>query len=305
MAVPPTGKPVGFPARNFMTRQEFISALGAKLSEDLSTAEVLSQTQYYQGYFDGEMKKGKTEEEIADELGDPLLIAKTIVESPRDSSPFGASYEDQQASYYEGAFQGEHQKSAEELKAEMDAAREATSRKYREAQERAMQHEADRKAASSYGSYGSSSSSYGGSYGGDSSSYGGSYGGGSSSYGGSYEGSGSSGGGDNNGASYGGGYAYQEAPAQEKTTSSSFDQQFRQEKDDSEVVRGTVEGKSKSSLMRDANGDFNWGLLALILGLIVIFGGLAWFVGKLIALLGPFLLVLIIIYFVARIFRKD
>ena len=131
-----------------MTRQEFISTLGAKLSEEFSTAEVLSQIQYYQGYIDGEMRKGKTEEEILDELGDPMLIAKTILESPREDSSYGY-VRSQQDAYDEGAYQGEYQKSAEDIKAQMWEARDTTSRKYREAQERAMMHQAEREAAAS------------------------------------------------------------------------------------------------------------------------------------------------------------
>ena len=148
-----------------MTRQEFISTLGAKLSEEFSTAEVLSQIQYYQGYIDGEMRKGKTEEEILDELGDPMLIAKTILESPREDSSYGY-VRSQQDAYDEGAYQGEYQKSAEDIKAQMWEARDTTSRKYREAQERAMRHQAEREAAASrngsqYGQYGGSQTAYG------------------------------------------------------------------------------------------------------------------------------------------------
>ena len=173
-----------------MTRQEFISTLGAKLSEEFSTAEVLSQIQYYQGYIDGEMRKGKTEEEILDELGDPMLIAKTILESPREDSSYGY-VRSQQDAYDEGAYQGEYQKSAEDIKAQMWEARDTTSRKYREAQERAMMHQAEREAAASRSGsgYGDSQSAYGASesqYGGSQSAYGSAAGqqyGGQSAYG--------------------------------------------------------------------------------------------------------------------------
>ncbi len=127
-----------------MTKEEFTEILGAKLSEELSSAEVISQIQYYRGYIDGEMKKGKTEEEITAELGDPLLIARNIIDSPREESPFAGTYEDQQSSYYEGEYQGENQKSADDVRIQMEEAREATAEKYREAMERAAVHEAER-----------------------------------------------------------------------------------------------------------------------------------------------------------------
>ena len=259
-----------------MTRQEFISTLGAKLSEEFSTAEVLSQIQYYQGYIDGEMRKGKTEEEILDELGDPMLIAKTILESPREDSSYGY-VRSQQDAYDEGAYQGEYQKSAEDIKAQMWEARDTTSRKYREAQERAMRHQAEREAAASrngsqYGQYGGSQTAYGPSesqYDGAQTAYGSAagqqYGSSQTAYGSTagqqYDGSRSAYGESRNSGDYAGeeaggyraeGHAYRSMEAD----------------DEPQHVRGEVEGKR--SLMRDANGDFNWGMLALIIGVVLV-----------------------------------
>ena len=65
-----------------MTKQEFLKALGEKLSEDLPAAEVLRQIQYYEGYIDAETSRGRDEESILEELGDPILIARNVSESP-------------------------------------------------------------------------------------------------------------------------------------------------------------------------------------------------------------------------------
>ena len=291
-----------------MTRQEFISTLGAKLSEEFSTAEVLSQIQYYQGYIDGEMRKGKTEEEILDELGDPMLIAKTILESPREDSSYGY-VRSQQDAYDEGAYQGEYQKSAEDIKAQMWESRDATSRKYREAQERAMMHQAEREAAASRNGsgYGGSQSEYGSAagqqYGGAQSAYGSEagqqYGGAQSEYGSAA------------GQQYAGRSAYEEsrnsgAYAGEETGGYHAEgHAYRGMEADHEPqhVRGEVEGKR--SLMRDANGDFNWGMLALIIGVVLVLIALAWIVGKILVFFGPLLLVLLVVFLIMHAVKGD
>ena len=307
-----------------MTRQEFISTLGAKLSEEFSTAEVLSQIQYYQGYIDGEMRKGKTEEEILDELGDPMLIAKTILESPREDSSYGY-VRSQQDAYDEGAYQGEYQKSAEDIKAQMWESRDATSRKYREAQERAMMHQAEREAAASQNGsrYGSSQSAYGTEadqqYGSAQSAYGTEagqqYGSSQSAYGteaGQQYGSSQSAYGTEAGQQYGsarsayeesrnsGAYAGEEAGGYH---TEGHVYRGMEADDEPQHVRGEVEGKR--SLMRDANGDFNWGMLALIIGVVLVLIALAWIVGKILVFFGPLLLVLLVVFLIMHAVKGD
>ena len=305
-----------------MTRQEFISTLGAKLSEEFSTAEVLSQIQYYQGYIDGEMRKGKTEEEILDELGDPMLIAKTILESPREDSSYGY-VRSQQDAYDEGAYQGEYQKSAEDIKAQMWESRDATSRKYREAQERAMMHQAEREAAASRSGsgYGGSQSAYGASesqYGGSQSAYGSAagqqYGSSQTAYGseaGQQYGSSQSAYGSAAGQQYGAQSAYEESrnsgayAGEEAGGYHAEGHAYRsvEADDEPQYVRGEVEGKR--SLMRDANGDFNWGMLALIVGVVLVLIALAWIVGKILVFFGPLLLVLLVVFLIMHAVKGD
>lgn len=114
-----------------MTRQEFIDALSVRLSEGKSTSEVLGLVQYYQGYIDGEISRGRTEEEVLDDLGDPLLIARTILDSPLSSADlFGLNQEDPVEAYEEGAYEGSHTKTHEELKEEIERARQRTAEQY-------------------------------------------------------------------------------------------------------------------------------------------------------------------------------
>ena len=306
-----------------MTRQEFISTLGAKLSEEFSTAEVLSQIQYYQGYIDGEMRKGKTEEEILDELGDPMLIAKTILESPREDSSYGY-VRSQQDAYDEGAYQGEYQKSAEDIKAQMWESRDATSRKYREAQERAMMHQAEREAAASRNGsqYGGSQTAYGSEagqqYGSSQSAYGSAagqqYGSSQTAYGseaGQQYGSSQSAYGSAAGQQYGAQSAYEESrnsgayAGEEAGGYHAEGHAYRsvEADDEPQYVRGEVEGKR--SLMRDANGDFNWGMLALIVGVVLVLIALAWIVGKILVFFGPLLLVLLVVFLIMHAVKGD
>lgn len=61
-----------------MSREEFLKQLKESLSMSLEKVAVNEQLDYYDKYISDEVKKGRTEKEIIDELGDPRLIAKTI-----------------------------------------------------------------------------------------------------------------------------------------------------------------------------------------------------------------------------------
>ena len=79
-----------------MNKQEFLDALAAKLSEEITNpAEVADQVSYYEGYIDSEIANGKDEETVTGELGDPILIARNILESP------GSDRRDYSTSSYE------------------------------------------------------------------------------------------------------------------------------------------------------------------------------------------------------------
>ena len=63
-----------------MNRQEFVAALERTLrGAGASEALIRDNINYYSSYFQDEMRKGRSEEEVAKELGDPRLIAKTII----------------------------------------------------------------------------------------------------------------------------------------------------------------------------------------------------------------------------------
>ena len=62
-----------------MTRDLFITELRRALAIELTAAEIDVHVRYYNEYFSSEISKGKTEEDILNELGDPRLIAKSIL----------------------------------------------------------------------------------------------------------------------------------------------------------------------------------------------------------------------------------
>lgn len=83
-----------------MNKQEFIDRLRASLNGKISAAEVEDTVQYYKDYIDSEIRKGKRESEVLDMLGDPRLIARTIVETSQPIEDTGDVH-GSRGSYYD------------------------------------------------------------------------------------------------------------------------------------------------------------------------------------------------------------
>ena len=66
-----------------MRKAEFIETLEKRLEGEVSDREIESSVRYYDKYFEEAKRNGQSEEEIAQELGSPLLIAKTIIDTSR------------------------------------------------------------------------------------------------------------------------------------------------------------------------------------------------------------------------------
>lgn len=64
-----------------MDRYEFIDALRAALSGKVPATTVEDNVQYYEEYIAVQLRQGKSEEEVLSSLGDPRLLAKTIIEA--------------------------------------------------------------------------------------------------------------------------------------------------------------------------------------------------------------------------------
>ena len=66
-----------------MTRTEFMEVLQRTLAGALGSSTVSGHMRYYQDYFDSQLAMGKGEAEIIAGLGDPRLLAKTIIEAAK------------------------------------------------------------------------------------------------------------------------------------------------------------------------------------------------------------------------------
>lgn len=64
-----------------MTKDEFLSSLSRALSTAGDQNLVVKNMDFYRSYIDGETAKGRSEDEVLEELGDPRLIANSIKEA--------------------------------------------------------------------------------------------------------------------------------------------------------------------------------------------------------------------------------
>lgn len=87
-----------------MSKQEFIDRLRAALNGRLPASEVEETVNYYQDYINMEMRKGKSQEEVLKALGDPRLIARTIIQTNGTSeTAYGAQGNSYQEAHYQNA----------------------------------------------------------------------------------------------------------------------------------------------------------------------------------------------------------
>ena len=87
-----------------MTKQEFLEKMRHALANDLSGSVVQDNINYYDGYISDEVRKGRREEAVIDELGDPWAIAWTIIESVENAGngQDGYTYDPVQRGYENG-----------------------------------------------------------------------------------------------------------------------------------------------------------------------------------------------------------
>lgn len=79
-----------------MDKYEFITSLQRHLTGKISAGKLKEITAYYNDYIDSQIRKGKSEEEVLAALGDPRLLAKTIVETEgkENSAGYETVYEE-------------------------------------------------------------------------------------------------------------------------------------------------------------------------------------------------------------------
>lgn len=93
-----------------MNKQEFIDRLTAALNGRIPAAQVEDTIQYYQDYIHNQVRSGKSEAEVMGALGDPRLIARTIIETTQPAGDGGGIY-NTAANYRQESYQSERQDS--------------------------------------------------------------------------------------------------------------------------------------------------------------------------------------------------
>ncbi|MBD5544015.1 MAG: DUF1700 domain-containing protein [Lachnospiraceae bacterium] len=88
-------------------KYEFVKSLRKTLTGKIDGMELEDTIRYYEDYIDGEIKKGKPEAQVLEELGDPRLLAKNIA-SVKGTGSAGGFYgeEDGQSSWEREDFGG-------------------------------------------------------------------------------------------------------------------------------------------------------------------------------------------------------
>lgn len=66
-----------------MTKQEFLDSLRAALSGRVGARAVTENISYYEDYINTQVRMGKSEAQVIEELGDPRLLARSIAEAER------------------------------------------------------------------------------------------------------------------------------------------------------------------------------------------------------------------------------
>ena len=95
-----------------MTKNQFLEKLRTALNGKMSPDSVTENLRYYEDYINTEIRKGRAEAEVLSALGDPRLIARTIVETRGGSGSWteehtdGGTYADALRSVFQTACVG-------------------------------------------------------------------------------------------------------------------------------------------------------------------------------------------------------
>lgn len=67
-----------------MNKTEFLETLRIQLSGQMQEGKAAAHVRYYQDYIETQVRDGRSEAEVLSELGDPRLIAKTLLDTDAD-----------------------------------------------------------------------------------------------------------------------------------------------------------------------------------------------------------------------------
>lgn len=83
-----------------MYRTEFLGVLESQLSGQMQEGKVAAHLRYYEDYIQSKVRAGADEEAVINMLGDPRLIAKTLIDTDVDSG-----FCEEEASSFQGSAQ--------------------------------------------------------------------------------------------------------------------------------------------------------------------------------------------------------
>lgn len=69
-----------------MTKKDFITKLRRALAGKLDGAKITEHASYYEEYIEIQVRKGKEEWQVTEELGEPSLLAKSILNAEKDGN---------------------------------------------------------------------------------------------------------------------------------------------------------------------------------------------------------------------------
>ena len=69
-----------------MSKEEFLDDLRSALSGSVSADVINDNLNYYENFINTEIRKGRSEDEVLDSLGNPRLIAKTVIDTSDSSN---------------------------------------------------------------------------------------------------------------------------------------------------------------------------------------------------------------------------
>jgi len=87
-----------------MNKEIFLTQLREALQGNVVPAIINENMQYYENYIMQEIRKGKTEEDVLEELGNPRVLARTIIDTAQIDMEKGRYTADEEYASFDGAY---------------------------------------------------------------------------------------------------------------------------------------------------------------------------------------------------------
>lgn len=97
----PEGGKYGLYQEELMNREEFLQRLQSALVGEVPSNVIEENMRYYYDYIGSEVRKGAREEDVTASIGDPRLIARTIIDATEDAREEEGWQESSQTVYEE------------------------------------------------------------------------------------------------------------------------------------------------------------------------------------------------------------